>query len=80
MSFSWTAVTNASAYDFEFDSGTAYSSVVSDISPTSYSTTALLASVGSHTWRVRGKNGATLGSWSSTRSYSVTLSLGTPTL
>ena len=80
MSFSWTAVTNASAYDLEFDNGTAYASTVTGINTNSYSTSALLASVGSHTWRIRAKNGTTVGAWSSSRTYTIPLSLGTPTL
>jgi len=76
INFSWSTVVGADSYDIEFDPGKTWVETVSRTT-TSYST--LTNTSGEHSWHVRAKKGSTVGTWSSTRTYTVA-ALGTPTL
>jgi hypothetical protein len=79
LNFSWSTISGATSYDVEFDAGTGYVSTT-NVSGTSLSIVAQVVSIGSHTWHVRAKNATTTGAYSTTRTYTVVSTLGTPTL
>ena len=74
ISFSWSTVTNADGYDIIFDSGLS-TQYQYHSSTNSYSNLQSAVNAGSHTWKVRATNGTTTGSWSSSRSYTVAITL-----
>ncbi|MCE5347357.1 MAG: choice-of-anchor D domain-containing protein [Bacteroidales bacterium] len=68
--FTWSAASGATSYDFEFDSGQSYAYLF-NLTGTSNPWSHVVEGIGSHTWHVRARNGTTVGTWSSSRSYSV---------
>ena len=78
IDYSWAPVNGATAYDIEFDPGLGYSSLTT-LPGTTLSLLLSATTVGSHSWHVRAKSGATIGNWSSSRTYTVVGIPATPT-
>jgi hypothetical protein len=78
INFSWTPVSGATSYDLELDAGLGFASLTNVVG-TSKNLLLTTGDVGPHTWHIRAKNGANIGSWSASRTYTVVGVPATPT-
>ena len=70
IGFFWSYIPNITSYDIEFDTGQSFV-FTKNLSSSNYFITADAASIGTHTWRVRAKNGNIIGPWSASGTYTI---------